>query len=151
MTRGWIAGMTRWALIPVLALAALSATAGCSASFCAGSGCDKGTIVFGTSFKQDSGSISIVGKKDTFKLGEPVTMLATLSEDAGAKQLTLEVTGKGSHRSVPYGISSASSNELANQFKRADLDTLGITASGDYTFRILRGSKELAKGSMTEK
>ena len=144
--------IARGALIPILVLVALGA-AGCGTSFCAGSGCDSGKIFFGSNFKQTSknGAISVVGKTSTFRQGQNVAMVANLSENAGTKTLTLEVANGGKHVSVPYHLTSSSSNELANLFNNADLHTLKITQPGTYTFRILRGSKVLASGSMTEK
>lgn len=144
--------MARMVLIPVLMFVGLGA-AGCSASACAGSGCDSGKITFGSTIKQDKkdSSLSLVGKRDTFTLGHSFAMLAILSENAGSKSLTLEVSHGGKHRSVPYSVSSKSSNELAHLFSPSDLNVVQVTSAGSYKFQILRGSKELAKGSMTEK
>ena len=151
---GWMAAGTigRLAAIPVLLLVSLSA-AGCSGSFCVGSGCDNGKIFFGSNFKQSSkgGDISVVGKTDTFHMGQKVAMVADLSDNAKATTLSLQVSRNGTHHAIPYHISSAKSNVLASLFTPTQLQTLGVTSTGTYTFRILRGSKQLAKGSMTEK
>jgi hypothetical protein len=146
---GWFA---RVGLVPVLLSLAVGA-AGCSVSACAGSGCDNGKITFGSNIKQNSkdGTLSLVGKTGTFTLGRSLAMLAILSENAGSKSLTLDVSHSGKHRSIPYSVHSKGSNELAHLFNAADLNVVGITTAGSYNFRILRGSKVLAKGSMTEK
>ncbi len=140
----------------VLAVAVILATlgaAGCKASFCAGSGCNAGKIYFGKNYKQsgNGGNISVVGKTTTFKLGQNVAMVADLSQNAKAKTLTLKVTKGGTAHAVPYNVGSPKSNVMANLFTPGDLSTLGITAAGKYNFVILRGSKQLAKGSLTEK
>src|SRR5947209_1148716 len=126
--------LARLVVVPTIILMGVSLT-GCQASFCAGSGCDSGKVYFGSNYSQPSGgggAISVVGKTDTFKLGQKVAMVANLSENAGAKTLTLEITGPKGHRSVPYHISSTSSNELANVFTRTDLASLGVSRPGSY-------------------
>ncbi len=141
---------TRLALVPTFFFLAVGTT---SCSFCVGSGCSNGTIDFGTSFKQDSsgGGFSIIGKTDTFTLGQSVAMVAKLSEGAGAHSISLEVSRNSSRHTLAYHVNATDSNVLANKFTPADLTSLGVSTAGTYTFRFLRGSKELAKGTMTEK
>jgi hypothetical protein len=151
MTSRWQGRLARAALLPAL-IPLTFVTSGCGFSFCVGSGCDSGTIEFGSDIQQSKsgGALSIVGKTDTFRPGQRIAMLAYLSEQAGTRTLALDVTSKHSHRSVPYRIADAKDNEIGTVFSRSDLNVLGITTPGTYTFRVLHGSKELAKGSMTE-
>jgi len=125
--------------------------AGCS--FCVGSGCTSSGIDFGTSYKQASGGgdISIQGKKSTFSVGEPVAMVAHLSDNAGTKTLTLRVTGGAKTLNLSYPVSSASDNVLASTFSGTDLTSMGLNAPGHYTLILLHGSTNLAQGTLTEK
>lgn len=127
--------------------------AGCGGSFCAGSGCDAGKIYFGSNYKQSNsgGGISVVGRSSTFKLGQSVAMVANLTENAGTKTLTLRTSQNGRVHAVPYHVGSGKSNVFANVFTSSALAVLGVNSAGTYTFQLLRGSKQLAKGSMTEK
>jgi hypothetical protein len=127
--------------------------AGCSAHFCAGSGCDSGTIEFGSNFNQPKagGAISIVGKASTFNLYGSVAFVAHLSAKAGAKSLTLRVIHGNTTHSTPYPVHGTSSNELADLLSNITLHGLGVTRPGNYTFRFYRGTKQLATGSITEK
>lgn len=136
-----------------LSLGATVGLAGCHASFCVGSGCNRGTIEFGKSFQQSrkGGDISIVGKKSTFRLGQDVAMVAHLSQNAKTKTLALRVTGNGDHMNVAYPVSAPTSNVLAYGFSPKNLAAFGITKPGTYTFELLRKTKMLAKGSLTEK
>jgi hypothetical protein len=147
--RTWL---PRLAIVCVL-LPISAATSGCGFSFCAGSGCDSGKIYFGGDIQQSQGggAISLVGKTDTFHLGQNVALLANLSESAGTTTLALEVTGKNLHKTVPYHIQNAKDNEIGTVFSPSNLSALGVTSPGTYTFRVLHGSKQLASGSMTEK
>jgi hypothetical protein len=140
-------------LLALLLFATTLGMAGCSAHFCVGSGCESGTIEFGSNFNQPKadGAISIVGKTSTFHLYETVAFVAHLSAKAGAKALTLRVTHGKKTTSTRYPVRLASSNELANLLSNISLRELGVTRPGSYTFRFYRGRKQLATGSLTEK
>jgi len=146
-------GRSKWsplfAAACILAVLSLGAS-GCSVSFCAGSGCDSGKIFFGKHYKQSGGSISVVDKSSSFKLGESVAMVANLNQNAGSTNLTLKVSHGGKSQSFPYHVTSTKDNIEASLFSPATLASLGVTSAGSYTFEMLRGSKQLAKGSMTE-
>jgi hypothetical protein len=143
---------TRAILLIGLAAIALGVS-GCSAHFCAGSGCDNGKIYFGSNVKQQkkSGDLSIVGKANDFKLSQNVAFVAYLTEAAGVHSITLKVTCGSHTKSTAYPVRTTGSNEVAHILNAADLQLLGITAPGKCTFFFKRGSKQLAKGSMTEK
>ena len=143
-------GLTGGLLTGSLVLSAFG-MAGCQASFCAGSGCDAGKIFFGTNYKQTSSGISVVGRSSTFTLGQSVAMVANLSQNPNTLTLTLRVSRNGKATSEPYRLTSKQNNVLASLFTSSDLTTLGITQAGTYSFGLLRGSKQLAGGSMTEK
>ncbi len=128
-------------------------TAGCHASFCAGSGCSAGHIDFGTNYKMagQHGDISIIGKRSTFRVGENIGLVAHLSSAAGTKALRLQVTWHGSAHQLTITIANPKSNVVGAVLAPANLSVLGISQPGRYTFRMLHGTKQLAGGSLTEK
>jgi hypothetical protein len=139
------------ALVPLLLSVGISA-AGCGLNFCPGTACG-GNILFGSNLKQATkgGDSIVVGKSDTFAIGQTVAFVAVLSENAGAKTLSLEVSGNDRNNALTYSVRSASSRQLAGIVGAARLKTLGVTRPGSYTWRFLRGEKLLAKGTITEK
>lgn len=137
---------------PALVLVSLS-VAGCHASFCAGSGCGgSGKIDFGTSYKHaHGGDFSIVGKKKSFKLGQNVAMVGHLTGTAGTKALTLKATRNGTAHSLTLHIPSSRDKVVAATLAPGNLTFLGVTHPGNYTFRLLGHSKQLAKGTLSER
>jgi hypothetical protein len=108
-----------------------------------------GKITFGSDL--DDATVTIIGPKTTFAIGEEIAWRAELSEPAGATSIDLVIAkvGAGGTETVVYTVANPISSPKFDLLgNKVDLSPL-LDGPGRYVMRYFRDATQLAEGQFT--